>query len=50
MWANKYRADPRRSFNEELELYKLLDFDAEGEIDEDLDVGFDDSTGETMVS
>ena len=37
----------RWSFDEELKLYKLLDLDAEGE--EDADVDIDDSTGKLLV-
>jgi hypothetical protein len=42
-WVELYAKSPRRSFDEELELYELLDIDAQGEADVDLDV--DDSTG-----
>ena len=42
-WVELYAKSPRRSFDEELELYELLDLDAQGEDDVDLNV--DDSTG-----
>ena len=42
-WVELYAKSPRRSFDEELKLYELLDLDAQGEDDVDLDV--DDSTG-----
>ena len=38
-----YAKSAKRSFDEELELYELLDLDAQGEDDVDLEV--DDSTG-----
>lgn len=42
-WVEMYAKSAKRSFDEELELYELLDLDAQGEVDVDLDV--DDSTG-----
>ena len=42
-WVDLYAKTARRSFDEELKLYELLDLDAQGEDDVDLDV--DDSTG-----
>jgi len=46
-WVHLYENSARRSFEDELELYELLDLDAEGEEDADVDV--DDSTGEILV-
>ena len=45
--ADLYAEYPLRSFNEELELYKLLDIDGEGEPDADIDV--DDTTGDILL-
>ena len=46
-WVRVYETAARRSFDEELELYELLDLDAEGEEEANIDV--DDSTGELLV-
>jgi hypothetical protein len=45
-WVARYEKTARRSFQEELELYELLDLDAAGE--EEVDVDLDDSTGDLM--
>ena len=37
-WVNKYQKHLLRSFDEELALYELLDLDAQGEDDIDVDV------------
>ena len=42
-WVEMYAKSAKRSFDEELELYELLNLDAQGEDDVDLEV--DDSTG-----
>ena len=42
-WVEMYAKSAKCSFDEELELYELLDLDAQGEDDVDLEV--DDSTG-----
>jgi len=44
--VGRYEKTARRSFDEELELYELLDLDAAGE--EDVDVDLDDSTGDLV--
>jgi hypothetical protein len=46
-WVQVYETAAQRSFDEELELYELLDLDAEGEEEANIDV--DDSTGELLV-
>jgi hypothetical protein len=46
-WVQVYEQAARRSFEEELELYELLDLDAEGEEETNVDV--DDSTGELLI-
>jgi len=46
-WIQVYEKAVWRSFDEELELYELLDLDAEGEEEADVDV--DDSTGELLI-
>lgn len=46
-WADLYAEHPLRSFNKELELYKLLDMDGKGELDADIDV--DDTTGDILL-
>jgi hypothetical protein len=46
-WVAMYAKSPLRSFDEELELYELLDLDAVGEQDADLDV--DDDTGDILT-
>jgi hypothetical protein len=45
-WVQHYENAARRSFDEELEMYELLDLDAAGE--EEVDVDLDDSTGDLM--
>jgi hypothetical protein len=42
-----YSKTPQRSFEEELELYELLDLDGEGGEDANIDV--DDSTAEVLL-
>jgi hypothetical protein len=46
-WVDSYAKSARRNFDEELELYELLDLDAEGE--EDVDVDIDDSTADILI-
>jgi hypothetical protein len=46
-WVERYEKTARPSFDEELELYELLDLDADG--DDNVDVGLDDSIGDLMV-
>jgi hypothetical protein len=46
-WVDSYAKSARRSFDEELELYELLDFDAEGE--EDVDIDVDESTADILI-
>jgi hypothetical protein len=46
---DQYEHAVRRSFQEELELYELLDLDAEGEEEADVDVDVDDTTGEILI-
>lgn len=46
-WVRLYENAARRSFDEELAMYELLDLDAEGEEEADIDV--DDSTGEILL-
>lgn len=47
-WVKMYEGSARRSFDDELEMYELLDLDAAGE--EEVDVDLDDSTGDLMMS
>lgn len=47
-WAERYVKQPMRSFDEELALYELLDMNADGEADVDVDV--DDMTGDILLS
>jgi len=46
-WVDQYKHAVRCSFEEELELYELLDLDAEDEEEADVDV--DDTTGEILI-
>jgi len=46
-WVDMYSKSSICSFNEELELYKMLDLDAEGEDNVDVDV--DDDTGDILM-
>ena len=46
-WVDSYAKSAHRSFDEELELYELLDLDAEGE--EDADVEVDDTTADILM-
>ena len=46
-WVQSYEKAVRHSFDEELELYEVLDMDAEGEEEANVDV--DDSTGELLL-
>lgn len=46
-WVDLYEKALQHSFDEELEMYELLDLDADGE--EDADINVDDSTGEILV-
>ena len=46
-WTTIYEKTARRSFDEELELYELLDMDAAGEEEADIDI--DDSTADVML-
>jgi hypothetical protein len=46
-WISQYERAAQRTFDEELELYELLDLDAEGEEQANIDV--DDSTGEILI-
>lgn len=45
-WVDKYARHPLRSSDEELALYELLDLEAQGEVDADVDV--DDTTGDIL--
>ena len=45
-WVALYSRTALRSFDEELEAYEMLDLDAQG--DEEVDI--DESTGELMLS
>jgi hypothetical protein len=47
-WANLYEHAARRSFDKELELYELLDLDAAGK--EEINLDLDDSTGDLMAT
>jgi hypothetical protein len=46
-WISQYERAAQHSFDEELELYELLDLDAEGEDQADIDV--DNNTGEILI-
>jgi hypothetical protein len=46
-WVQVYENAVQQSFDEKLELYELLDLDAEGEEEANVDV--DDSTGELLI-
>ena len=46
-WVQSYEKVVWHSFDEELELYKVLDMDVEGEEEANVDV--DDSTGELLL-
>jgi hypothetical protein len=46
-WVEKYARSSLRNFEEELELYELLDLDAAGE--EEVDIGVDESTADILV-
>ena len=46
-WSSCYACFASLTFEEELELYNLLELDAEG--DKDLDVGFDDTTQDILL-
>lgn len=45
-WVTIYEKTTRHSFDEELELYKLLDMDAAGEEEVDVDI---DDTADIML-
>lgn len=47
-WVGLYESVARRNFDEELELYELIDLDGEGEAEIDIDL--DESTGEMLFS
>jgi hypothetical protein len=42
-----YSRSSIRSFDEELELYEMLDLDTDG--DEDVDVNVDENTGDKLI-
>jgi hypothetical protein len=46
-WVEMYSKSSIRSFDEELQLYEMLDLDADGE--EDVDVNVDDDTGDILM-
>jgi len=46
-WVDMYSKYSIHSFNEELELYEMLDLDAEGKDNVDVDV--DDNTGDILM-
>jgi hypothetical protein len=46
-WVEMYSKSSICSFNKELQLYKMLDLDADGE--EDVDVNVDDDTGDILM-
>jgi len=46
-WSSRYARFAALTFEEELELYDLLELDAEG--DEDPDAGFDDTTQNILL-
>jgi hypothetical protein len=41
-WSSRYAHFANIAFEDELELYELLDLDAEGEMDPDIDSGLQD--------
>lgn len=45
-WVNRYKKAAMRNFDEELEMYEILDMDADGEEEADVDV--DESTGDIL--
>lgn len=47
-WSSRYARFAALTFEEELELYDLLEMDGEG--DEDPDAGFDDTTQDILLS
>lgn len=48
-WVSVYSRSPLRSFDEELELYELLDLDAEGEDDDDIQISVDESMEQILI-
>ena len=46
-WVHLFENSARQGFEEELELYELLDLDADGE--EEADINLDDSTGDILI-
>jgi hypothetical protein len=46
-WVEMHSKSSMRSFDEELQLYEMLDLDADGE--EDIDVNVDDDTGDILM-
>ena len=46
-WVWVYKTAAQQSFDEELELYELLDLGADGE--EEVNIDVDDSTGKLLV-
>lgn len=46
-WVHMHLKSSIRSFDEELQLYEMLDLDAEGELDVDVDV--DEDTGDVLM-
>jgi hypothetical protein len=46
-WVDMYLKSSIRSFDEELQLYEMLDLDAEGE--QDIDVDVDNDTGDILM-
>lgn len=48
-WVSVYSKSPLRSFDEELELYELLDLDAEGEDNNDIQVNVDESMEQILI-
>ena len=46
-WSSRYARFTALTFEEELDLYDLLEMDAEG--DDDPDVGFDDTTQDILL-
>jgi hypothetical protein len=46
-WVEMYSRSSICSFDEELELYEMLDLDADG--DEDVDVNVDEDTGDILM-
>jgi hypothetical protein len=47
-WVETYAKTPRRSFEEELRLYELLDAEEDGV--ENVDVGIDDATADVLLN